>query len=521
MNVLPKTYLIGSTSVDLNNLIEYLTDTNQLEFLESWKQAKEEGLSDTECLISFYAKLCYKSLVLGQNKNVTKIRDIADNIQSIINTGHGSVLEHVYLNFVITNCSRIFTHELVRHRVGTSFCLTGDTNIRFVNTSGKLKDIKLQDLYTRWSTGRSHQKSITESKYTQKRISNMKLRVYDETNNQFVFGNIKNIIDTGIQPVYQITLNNGTQIKCTKNHKILTSNGWKTINSGLKTTDFVATNGMTYAGTGQYRSRDYLLTCKNKKMSIQDIANECHVSYSTIRKWLKQHKLQYDHLLNLFSSNHIPWNKGKKGYKIKLSKNGKQKLINNGKRKIGPKNPNKLRANFIKIDKIEFIGYEKTYDIEVNDPHHNFIANNIIVHNSQTSGRYVSIDKLDLVVDPILSPVATEINELQLDLEQRLQQLRKKLIDDTNIIDFTTKKKITSAIRRLAPNGQSNEIGFGCNIRAVRHLIQLRTSRHAEWEIRLIFNQIANIVQQKWPLLLYGGKVEIIDDMNEWTNLSI
>ena len=34
--------------------------------------------------------------------------------------GHGSVLEHGWVSYMITNTSRVVTHELVRHRAGTA-----------------------------------------------------------------------------------------------------------------------------------------------------------------------------------------------------------------------------------------------------------------------------------------------------------------------------------------------------------------------------------------------------------------
>jgi thymidylate synthase ThyX len=87
--------------------------------------------------------------------------------------------------------------------------------------------------------------------------------------------------------------------------------------------------------------------------------------------------------------------------------------------------------------------------------------------------------------------------------------------------DFAKKKKITSALRRLLPNGQSNEIGFSVNLRSLRHLVMVRTSRHAEWEIREVFSQIYNITKKKYPLLYYGAKEEVVDGIAEVTGLKM
>lgn len=64
---------------------------------------------------------------------------------------------------------------------------------------------------------------------------------------------------------------------------------------------------------------------------------------------------------------------------------------------------------------------------------------------------------------------------------------------------FSRKKELTSAFRRIAPDGLATSIMVTANVRAIRHMIAMRTSPHAEEEIRLIYGQIADICQQRWP----------------------
>lgn len=79
-------------------------------------------LSSSERLIITAAKSCYKSQRPGDNPNVTKVRDNPrEYLGNILKQGHGSVLEHASATFVFENVSRVFTHELVRHRVGCAY----------------------------------------------------------------------------------------------------------------------------------------------------------------------------------------------------------------------------------------------------------------------------------------------------------------------------------------------------------------------------------------------------------------
>ena len=42
-------------------------------------------------------------------------------IERVIESGHGSTIEHVVFSFAITGVSRTLSHQLVRHRAGVSF----------------------------------------------------------------------------------------------------------------------------------------------------------------------------------------------------------------------------------------------------------------------------------------------------------------------------------------------------------------------------------------------------------------
>ena len=66
---------------------------------------------------------------------------------------------------------------------------------------------------------------------------------------------------------------------------------------------------------------------------------------------------------------------------------------------------------------------------------------------------------------------------------------------------FHLKKEITSAMRRLAPEGVTTVLFWTANVRALRHVIQMRTDPGAEEEMRIIFDKVGQIMQQEAPLL--------------------
>lgn len=285
--VAPMVQLIGFTDVNMPGLTQYLEDTGQLDFLDSWRAAIAGGMHPGEALCSFYAKLCYKSLVLGKNSNVSRTRDIQANFANCQEVAHGSVFEHCFLNFVAYDCSRVLTHELVRHRVGSAFS----------QTSGR---------YCR-----------------------------------------------------------------------------------LDEIDFVADPVLLRNGCGDV---------------------------------IREHLEQTERLVYLLEC------------------------------KLQLREPSRYHLNAVPEDAFaDDKGWAKS---------------------------------------------------------------AKAWIPSTKL-PFGERKKRTSAIRRIAPNGQANEIGFSLNIRSLRHLVHVRTSRHSEWEIRDAFGQVYNVTKDKFPHIFADAKVCEVDGLVE------
>jgi thymidylate synthase (FAD) len=121
---------------------------------------------------------------------------------------------------------------------------------------------------------------------------------------------------------------------------------------------------------------------------------------------------------------------------------------------------------------------------------------------SQVSGRYVRTNELEAYNPMCFNKEETEqfsqaLSQIEL-LYQDLETKCFKRLDFEDKHDFTSKKEITSALRRLLPNGQSNTIIMTANHRALRHIIKMRTSDHAEEEIRIVFRQVQKLMQKRY-----------------------
>jgi thymidylate synthase (FAD) len=120
---------------------------------------------------------------------------------------------------------------------------------------------------------------------------------------------------------------------------------------------------------------------------------------------------------------------------------------------------------------------------------------------SQESLRYVRLDDLAVWLPKALdgNPEARRRFLDVVDMLADVQGELARLFDFDTITDFHTKKTLTSMFRRLAPIGLATSIVVTGNLRAWRHLIELRTSEAAEEEIRLVLGQVAEICQREFP----------------------
>jgi thymidylate synthase (FAD) len=117
----PSVFLIARPSIDVDGMRGYLKEVGG----ESWLEGRLEesnGSPSPELLVEFAGRACYRSWEPGLNPNVTKIRtDQREYFANILRSLHGSVLEHANYSFALRNVSRVFTHEIVRHRAGSAF----------------------------------------------------------------------------------------------------------------------------------------------------------------------------------------------------------------------------------------------------------------------------------------------------------------------------------------------------------------------------------------------------------------
>ena len=139
MNIIrePKVYLIGRQSVDGVAIESFLSEHGM-----AWETDTAVG---AEMLAEAAGRLCYLSYGKGRKDN-------RQYLGNLIESKHGSVLEHAVWNFIIAGVSRSFTHELVRHRAGFGYSQLSQRYVDESTANFIEPDVIAEDeaLHARW-----------------------------------------------------------------------------------------------------------------------------------------------------------------------------------------------------------------------------------------------------------------------------------------------------------------------------------------------------------------------------------
>lgn len=130
----------------------------------------------------------------------------------------------------------------------------------------------------------------------------------------------------------------------------------------------------------------------------------------------------------------------------------------------------------------------------------------------------------DADIHRLASEACERLLELFVSTGAYLEDVQRKITDLLGLdhVDgnFHLKKAVTSAMRRLAPEGLGTNILMTANHRAWRHIIEMRTSGGAEEEIRLAQYEAYKFMKAKYPNLYQDGE-EVFDGKSLPINIPI
>ena len=288
-------------------------------------------------------------------------------------------------------------------------CISGDAMIS-VNIRKSGEKMQLRKLYRHWKDHPDWHKDGWS----------YKARCLHEDEEVFRLNHIEDVVYSGQKPVYQVKLSDGYSVKATSDHLILTDTGYRELQS-LVVGDIVITNGQTVCrrcgALGHVTSSEatYPGVCRkcayqlrNEKFSKDYIEKIDEDGYHLIRgkriaSWHTFNASGYIYLHRYIMEEHIgrplmsdevvhhidgnPHNNTIENL-VLTNVHDHTRIYHDSLQKFLSKDYTSKSGSMVIVKpkkqtviSIEYVGIEDTYDIKMLGPHHNFIADGVVVHN--------------------------------------------------------------------------------------------------------------------------------------------
>ncbi len=168
-------------------------------------------------------------------------------------------------------------------------------------------------------------------------------------------------------------------------------------------------------------------------------------------------------------------------------------------------------AKLVRVARLEYVGERETYDLEVEGPHHNFVANGIVTHNSvnEYSGRYSLMPLLFYSPehDQFSLQSATSNQgrapgsvspEFYGEAIRRWEDVRARAADDYG---WLVGENVARELARIdLPLSTYTQWYWKIDLHNLLHFLTLRVDDHAQWEIQEYGRVMAGMVKRVAPL---------------------
>lgn len=446
-------------------------------------------------------------------------------INYLMRDRHGSPFEHNSMTFFVSAPIFVF-REFMRHRVG--WCLAGDTEITLESESGTLRRRTIAELYKLWHTGvedrlphsaggvtwhsragkwmaqvrrgeSDHYLGLYENReaaesavaefrelHPSTRLRGLEsvrrdhVRCYDEETMLAQRARIVDVIQSGVKNLVRITTASGKTLRCTVDHAVFTPDGWR------KAGELTVGDAVMADGAGPRPSDDLVPPSLRRGIGVwtamrrQELIKEvdtCHLCGHDFPR----ERLALDHVVPvardltqaLDAKNLAP--ACEPCHAVKSA--GEQAQARRGG-KIAKAVPDRIVG-------IEDDGEEMTYDLSVEGPWHNFLADGVVVHNSynEESGRYRELQPVFYTPDESRKLVQQGRPGKYVFVEGSAEQheLVSRSMEDSYLEAYRTYQQMLEAgvarevARAVLPVGLYSSMYATCNARSLMHFLGLRT----------------------------------------------
>lgn len=287
---------------------------------------------------------------------------------------------------------------------GFNRCLSGNTLVEKISGCGK-RYLTIKEVYSLFNDKIHYTDGSIYGRSRSAKAGNLRILQLNKKTNTFQYNPIKNVYYNGYQDVYKVITENGKVIIGTDNHRLMTNKGWQQIKElscgdlllikskkvkrkrkpnplGLNMKNKTGSNSPLgikgpknigfINGKYSYYKQAKIDVTKRSKNKCEQCGNKDALEFAHI-KLLKDCNFDYkiyhsqENIQHLCKKHHRRFDFKKGEYK-----RPDQNYINN------------VVAHYNQIASITYHGKEDVFDIEMQGPDHNFVANNFISHNSHS-----------------------------------------------------------------------------------------------------------------------------------------
>jgi thymidylate synthase (FAD) len=174
--------------------------------------------------------------------------------------------------------------------------------------------------------------------------------------------------------------------------------------------------------------------------------------------------------------------------------------------------------NMDNIVSVEYIGLEDTYDLEIESTNHNYVANKIMVHNSQRYSEVVHFEKVEL------RKQAKSNRQSSADVIEDAAIIRESenFLADGQILynDLLEHGVARETARMILPETAQSIVIFNGNIRSWISLLNQRLHHTAQKEARQVAESVKQIFLHHCPIISemlfnfeHADKIHILDQV--------
>jgi flavin-dependent thymidylate synthase len=435
--------------------------------------------------------------------------------------------------------------EWHRHRTQ---CAHPDTLVHF--DAPKSRDnrryvykMRIEDIWKKWqpTVRTSRPERQVNALFPRSRIQAMQLRNLDEEAREFGHSSIVDVIRGEPKEMVRVSTSSGRSVALSLDHRVLTNVGWMRLGEALKQGVLLTLEGTTRAHAQRWErplvdesredwrfvvgweglyevsseGRVRRVGCAPKSGTVgpggyavvslscdgRTVARFVHSLVLEAFRGLKRDGMEARHLNHNRADarlQNLEWGTAKENARDRVEADRNQRLV----------------PVFEEIAEVQKLGMVPTYDLAVEGPWHNFVADGFVVHNSynEMSARYEPLPNVNYVPsverlminaggtnkqagtvkgsNPLVEPAA-KLFQYRLEEAQRIAQ-----IDYEWALDVGVPKELA---RCFLPVSRCSRMRASANLRNWLAFLTLRMDPAAQWEIRQAANAVGTIIEREFP----------------------